>query len=307
MRLQPWQYVAAPFVIWAVVFLSLAVAKDDGYWAFWASPAVVVLAGLYVLSPQINWWWYRRNPPPLSKTAIKLLEEHFFYYKKLSPELKTRFRERVSLFIIGNEFIRPVRQDDSEAQQLRNTVPEELKAAVAAIATQISFGQKEVVINKFEHFILYPHPFPTPQYNNLHTSELYEEDGVVLLAADPLMLGLNNPQAVFSIGLYELANIFKKTTPSRLSRDVPSVQSPILTENDWSVLEKISGMTKATISGVVGLYDLDDFGILVHHFFTFSESFKTALPDLFQLLSNMFQQDPTNGMNPVSRSTNFSS
>jgi hypothetical protein len=299
MKLQPWQYIAAPFALWAIAFIGFAVAKDDGHWAIWAAPAVVVLAGLYVLSPQINWWWYRRNPPPLSKTATKVLDEHFFYYKKLSPELKTRFRERVGLFILGNEFIRPVRQDDSEAQQLRNTVPEELKAAVAAIATQVSFGQKEVFVSKFEHFILYPHPFPTPQYKNLHTSEIFEEDGVVLFAADPLMTGLNNPQAFFSIGLYELANIFKKTTPSRLSRDVPSVQSPVLTENDWSMLEKISGMTKTTVSGVVGLYELDDFGIVAHHFFTFPELFKANLPDLFQLLSNMFHQDPTNGMNPV--------
>lgn len=292
MRLQPWQIIAAPFGLWAIVFIALAFFKDDGYWAIWATPAVAVLAGTYVLSPQINWWWYRRNPPPLSMSATKLLEEHFLFYKKLSPELKTRFRERVALFMLGNEFIRPVPPDDSEAQQLRNKVPEDLKAAVAAFAAQVSFGKKEVLVSKFEHFILYPHPFPTPQYNNLHTSEIYDEDGVVLFAADPLMIGLNTPQLFFSIGLYEFARIFKKTTPS--------VQIPILTKQDWSLLEKISGMSRETISGVVGLYELDDFGIAAHHFFTFPELFKSALPDLFQLLSNMFQQDPTNGVQPVS-------
>jgi hypothetical protein len=291
MRRQPWLYAAAPFGIWAIVFFALAIVKDDGHWAIWAVPALIILSGLYVLSPQINWWWYRRNPPPLSIAAAKLLEEHFFYYKKLSPELKTRFRERVALFMLGNEFIRPVRADDSEAQQLRNTVPEELKAAVSALAAQVSFGQKEIMVSKFEHFILYPHPFPTPQYKNLHTSELYEEDGVVLLAADPLMMGLNNPQMFFSIGLYELAKIFAKTTPS--------VSEPVLTDNDWFLLSQISGMTKETISGIVGLYELDDFGIVAHHFFTFPELFKKVLPDLFQLLSNMFLQDPSKGMNPV--------
>ena len=300
MRLQPWQYIATPFGVWAVIFILVGVVKDDGYWAIWAAPAFVLMAAAYVMSPQIDWWWYRRNPPPLSKMATKVLDAHFFYYKKLSPELKERFRLRVSLFILGNEFIRPVRQDDSEAQQLRNTVPEELKAAVAAIAAQIYFGQKEPWVSKFEHFILYPHPFPTPQYMSLHTSEIYEEDGVVLLAADHLMLGLNNPQAFFSIGLYELSRIFKKTTPSSQNPDYKrEVSDPVLTESDWSTLEKVSGMTKATISGVVGLYELDDFGVVAHHFFTFPETFKTALPDLYQLLSNMFHQDPANGMNPV--------
>ncbi|MBL7816447.1 MAG: hypothetical protein JNL70_15615 [Saprospiraceae bacterium] len=291
MRLQPWQALAAPFFVWAVVCLSLAFTKDDGHWAMWAAPAIIVLAGAYVLSPQINWWWYQRNPPPLSNGATKLLEEHFVYYKKLSPDLKKRFQERVALFMLGNEFIRPVRPDDSEAQQLRNTVPEDLKATVATFAAQVSFGQAAILVSQFEHFILYPHPFPTPQYPHLHTSEIYEEDGVVLFAADPLMVGLNNPQLFFSIGLYEFSRIFKKITPS--------VSQPTLTDNDWLVLEKISGMTKETISGVVGLYELDDFGILGHHFFTFSELFKTHLPDLYQILSNTFHQDPANGVHPV--------
>ena len=56
---------------------------------------------------------------------------------------------------------------------------------------------------------------------------------------------------------------------------------------------------KESISGVVGLYDLDDFGIVGHHFFTFPDLFKTTLPDLYQLLSNIFHQDPTNGVLPI--------
>ena len=154
MRLQPWQVIALPFGLWAVVFFGLAVFKDAGHLAIWATPGFIVLAATYVLSPQINWWWFRRNPPPLSITATKLLETHFLYYKKLSPELKTRFRNRVALFILGNEFIRPVRADDSDAQSMRNNVPEDLKAAVAAIATQIFFGKNEVSVSKYEHFIL---------------------------------------------------------------------------------------------------------------------------------------------------------
>jgi hypothetical protein len=298
MRLQPWQIIAAPFGLWTVIFLVLAFFKDDGYWAIWAAPAFVFMAVAYVMSPQINWWWYRRNPPPLSMGATKLLEEHFLYYKRLSPDLKIRFRERVALFMLGNEFIRPVRADDSEAQQLRNTVPEDLKAAVAAFATQVSFGKAEVLVSKYEHFILYPHPFPTPQYNNLHTSEIYDEDGVVLLAADPLMMGLNNPEFFFSIGLYEFAKIFSKTI-SPVASSLAKENTFDLTENDWSLLNKISGMTKETISGVVGLYDLDDFGIAAHHFFTFPDLFKSSLPDLYQLMSNIFHQDPAHGMQPI--------
>lgn len=293
MKLKPWQFIGIPFGILAVVFFALAFINHDGSWAKWGVVPFIILAAAYVMSPQVNWWWYKRNPPEMNPKIQRLLEDYFAYYQKLSPELKKLFRERTTLYVLGNDFIRPVHPEDPNANANRHNVPEDLKAAVAALAVQVSFGKKAFLTGKFENIIIYPHPFPTPQYGDtaFHTSEIYEPDGVILLASDILMAGFNSPQNYFSIGLYEFGRIFKMM--------YPSVSYPVLNENTWWDLEKISGKSRAAIESTIGLTEVDLWGVAVYHFFTFPERFQKIMPDLYQLMTNIFNQSPINEAHPI--------
>lgn len=293
MRLKPWQFVGLPFGLLAVLFFTIAFVRHDGDWAKWGILPFIILAVSYVISPQINWWWYKRNPPELDMRIQRLLDDYFMFYKKLSPDLKKIFRQRMALYLLGNEFIRPVHPDDPDATANRKMVPEDLKAAVAATAVQLSLGKPHFMTGKFENIIIYPHPFPTPQYGDtFHTSEIYEPDGVILFASDILMAGFNNPQNFFSIGLYEFARIFKIM--------YPSVSYPILGDNIWEDFKKISGKSRSIIESTVGLTNLDSWGVAIYHFFTFPDRFQKQLPDLYQLISNIINQNPINESHPTS-------
>ena len=291
MKLKPWQYVGYPLILITLALLAWGFLKNDSRVAPLVALSFILLAIAYVMSPQMDYWWYKRNPPPLALPIQRLIDEYFIYYKNLNPELKERFRQRLVLYIMGNEFIRPVNKEDTTAAADRNRVPEDLKAAAAAHAIQVSFGKEKFMTEKFEHIIIYPHPFPSPQYNYLHTSEIFEEDGVLLLTSDPLMIGFQTPQTFFSIGLYEYARLYKILNPS--------VSYPNLVENAWWDLEQISGMSRAAIEKVVGLEDLDLFGVAGHHFFTFPDRMLKLMPDLYTLLSNVFNQNPANKANPI--------
>lgn len=292
MKIQPWQAIAAPFAILGIVSLYLTIkANGESSSIVFLVIATVILAVIYVLNPQINWWWWQRSPPPLHERAAQMLAESCGFYRQLSPEMKQRFRDRVALYILGNNFMRPVHPSAVDADEMRAQVPEDLKVVTAAAAVQVTFGKPKFDTNKFEHIVLYPHPFPSPQFESMHTSELYEPDGVVMLDANTLMAGFNQPRQIFSIGLYEMARIFKIVTPS--------VSSPIFDALTLATLEKVSGMTRAQISAVVGLTDLDDFAVASCHFFSVPERFQAALPDLYQILVNIYQQNPVNVEFPV--------
>ena len=284
----PWLLFAAPFIVAMLTFFGLALYRDDGHYAVYAAPFFILLAAMYIMAPQINWWWFEKYPPELGAQTKNFLDTHAPYYRKLSPELKIRFRHRVALFIAGNEFIRPVHKDYPDAATLRNSVPEDLKAAVAANFVQVHFGKTDLVSKKFEHYILYPHPFPTIQFQVLHNSEIFEEDGVVLFSADPLMQGLTQPQNYFNIGLYEMARVFKYT--------YNAFEMPEMPERE---LEIISRMSKKNIESIVGLSDLDNFAITVHHFFVFPQTFSVISYDVYQVLCNLFSQNPLNEFNPI--------
>lgn len=299
MKLQPFQVAIAPFGILALIFFYLTMKADgEGVWTLFLVALVVIAAVIYVMSPQINWWWWQRSPPPLDERTASILADYCAFYRPLSPELKQRFRNRVALFMRGNAFMRPVHPSEMDADALRVRVPEDLKVAVAAAAVQVSFGQLTFSTTKFEHIILYPHPFPSPQFAAVHTCELYEPDGVVMLDADTLMAGFNQPRQIFSIGLYEMARIFKMEG-MRTSGGDPSVSTPNFDTATLETLEKVSGMTRKQIGAVVGLDDLDDFAVAAYHFFTFPKEFQSLLPDLYQLFVNIFKQNPLDAVHPV--------
>jgi hypothetical protein len=292
MKIQPWQVVAAPFGFLAIIALYLTIKADgDTAWLWALVASTIIVATIYVLNPQINYWWWQRSPPPLDERTERILADYCAFYRQLSAEMKQRFRNRVALYILGNDFMRPVHPSAMDADEMRVQVPEDLKVAVAAAAVQVGFGKPQFSTTKFEHIVLYPHPFPSPQSEDIHTCEIYEPDGVVMFDANVLMAGFNQPQQIFSIGLYEMARIFKI--------EDPSVSVPIFDENTLKMLEKISGMTRQQIISVVGLSNLDDFGVAAYHFFSFPQAFQKTLPDLYQLFVNIFKINPVDVENPV--------
>ena len=292
MKLKPWQVIALPFGVLAILFFVMPYLTHQSNWAKWGIIPFVILAVIYVMAPQVNWWWYKRNPPTLDIRIQRFIDDHFIFYQKLTPELKERFRDRVALYLLGNEFIRPVHPDDPDATANRKMVPEDLKAAVASVAVQLSFGKQNFLNGKFENIIIYPHPFPTPQYGDVfHTSEIYEPDGVILFASDILMTGFKSPQDFFSIALYEFARIFRILNPL--------VSYPVLDEKAWDEFERISGISRPKIEAVINLTDIDIWGVAVFHFYTFPERFQKFMPDLYHFMSNIFNMNPKNEAYPV--------
>ena len=290
-KIKPHLYFLIPCLFISVSLLAISFFKNDGgTFALYATVPCMACAAIYVLSPQIDWWGYKKNPPDVAPGIKQFLEEKFAYYQKLSTENKLKFRRRVALYTIGNEFMRPAPPKDDV--RMRNDVPDDLKAAAAACAIQLTFGLTDFMMPPFEHIIIYPSPFPSPQYpNHFHTSEVFADDGVILFSAEPLIQGFSNPTHFYSIGLHEYAKVFKLINPSSTF--------PQLEEQDWNILEKISMFSRQTITKGINLPHIDPLPVAIHHFFTFPQPFKTALPDVFQLFENIFNQNPLSFSNPI--------
>ncbi len=275
---------AVPIIVGLLTFFYLYQTHDDfGSIAIYIVPFVIVGVMLYLFSPQLDWWWYKRNPPDLAQPLRLLLVKHNTYYNHLSVEEKLRFRQRMKLYMIANEY-KPMGGGEA--------VPEDIKAFIAAAAIQVTFGQNDYLMAPFEHIIVYPNLFPSPQYpEHFHPSEIYAEDGVIMVSGNYLMQAVIQPKKIFHIGLYEYAKIFMRT---HLNYTYPE-RSTI----DWETLEKVSGMSKAYLDKFMNLPEIDPLAVSIHHFFQFPAAFKQHLPDLYEQLSVCLNQDTFNIYQPV--------
>lgn len=259
----------APFLLGALFFLYLTWEVDDKY-AVYIIPCVVLTVVLFMLGPQVDWWWYRRHPPEIKPKLRAFLEARFPFYQKLDEAEKKRFRHRMALYMEANEFVAKGMEE----------VPSDLKAVVAATAVQATFRRKDWLMSKFEHIIIYPHPFPSPQYEQWHACEHFEEDGAIIFSAEQLMAGFLQPSRYFSVGLYEYARVFHRCYPQE--------SFPNIGEGHWPALQQIGGMSKEVIEKWIGLPEVDPIAVAVAHYFTFPERFAAVLPDEFAALAHIF-------------------
>lgn len=277
----PARTLSIPFLIGALVFLYLTWEVDAGY-SIYIVPFVIIMALIYVLSPQINWWWYQRRPPELRPKIRLLIERHLPYYQQLVESEKSRFRKRAALYMEANDFM----------PRGMESVPEDLRAIAAACAVQITFGRKDFLLPRFEHIIFYPHPFPSPQYpENFHSSEIYEEDGVIIFSAEQLLPGFLQPFQYYNIGLHEYARAFM--------RSYPEIDFPKLPEDIWQKLQQASGFSQAAIERWINLKPIPVQPVSIALFFTFPRQFHAVLPELYEQYARIFNQSPARGERPV--------
>jgi len=256
---------AAPFALVALFFLYLA-WRVDSAWALWIVPFLLVAAAIFIFSAEINWWWYSRRPPQLDVALAQLLARHCGFYQRLDAAGQQRFRDRVALFRMGTEWTPMGWPEEME------TLPPDVELALAAQAVTLTFHRPQFLFERFEKVIVYPAPFPSPEYPFPHTSELYEEDGCLIFSAEHVLRGFMQTGG-YNVALHEYAHAFLRTWPQEAY--------PTVSDDDivWEKLALVSGLTRQQVEASIGIAGIAVLPVAIHHFFRFPERFAEHLPE----------------------------
>ena len=160
-------------------------------------PSIFGLVLLYVFQEQIDKTWWSKFPPLLDDKIKAWISVYSPFYQQLSPIDQKKFEGRLSQFMKLKDYTLKVEKD----YQLE----EDVKALLSHEYIRISFNNKNYHFQLFGHFVLYNHPFASPDYQFLHTIEVNQEDGVVILSKEQLINGFNPDNRQFNIGLYAAA------------------------------------------------------------------------------------------------------
>ncbi|MCC6461013.1 MAG: zinc-dependent peptidase [Saprospiraceae bacterium] len=263
---------ALPFVAGALLFLYLTWTHDIDL-APWMIPFVLMAAVIYIFSPQINWWWYSRRPPELPDGLRQLLERFSGFYRRLDTAGKKKFRDRVALYTMATDWTPTAWPED--------VLPPDVQFVLATQAVTLTFHRPEFLLEKFEKIIVYPFPFPSPEYQFAHASELFEPDGCLLFSAEQVMKAFVEPAAWYNVGLHEFAKAYALSYPADAFPDLSEPEA-------WQHLETISGMSRDHVEAVIGLAGVEPLPVAIHHYFTFPQRFKDVWPEKAAALERVF-------------------
>lgn len=273
------------FILAPLVFISLILMYfiwEEKIHAFYVIPFVILATAVYVLAPQIDWWWAKRKPLPVDPSQEKFLNKFFPYYRQLDISQKKRFMQRVSLYIMATDF----------TPMAMPSVPEDIKGLIAANIVMLTFGQDDFQLTPYEKVILYAHPFPSPQYREyFHSTEHFEEDGVILFSLEQLVPGATQPKQYYNIALHEYIRIFIKKYNQH--------KYPKLDDDIWVKLEAVSGFKTTAVRDFIGLPILEPLPVSINYFFTYPMKFKQVLPELYDQYQRIFNQNLIKASVPV--------
>ena len=268
----PSKILAIPFGILFLLFGYLT-WHDDSY-LLYLTPWAIILVIIYAISPQIDWWWYERYPPDVASPIRKMLETVNPFYKQLKEADKKKFRQRLELFVKGVDFM----------PQGWETIPEDIKYAIAANAVQLNLNKEEFLFPKYEKVVVYPTPFASPQYpETIHPSEVYKEDGVLLFSAQQLTGSFLTPNKYYNIAMHEYVKVYMDSNPT--------VSLPTFTAKDWSKIGKASPFSVQHIKTLLNVpdSDIDPTVVAITLYQTFPGSFRSVFPSEAKQLDSVFR------------------
>ncbi|MFT6810731.1 MAG: hypothetical protein ACJA01_003976 [Saprospiraceae bacterium] len=267
----PARFLALPFVLYAILFMA------NGYYetstihtlAFMAS--IIILVLLYVFQYQINEKYWKRNPPPLDMKLKSWMTHHSNFAKSLSPEDLGRFEKRISLFVKVKNFTLKGEKDYE--------LEEDSKCLIAHEFQRLIFGREDFLYNELNQIVVYNHPFPTPNIEQLHAAEIYSEDGVIILSREQLINGFFDPTQV-NIALLLAIMAFVESNP-RL--EYPKVAD--INIEDFLVAHDLQLEPFKVILGVDHIKTMD---ILLYCYSALPDRFQEWNKDLFCQLEGIF-------------------
>jgi len=272
----------------AILYLLVPITSK---WMLYCAPLIPYTILVLVFKHQINWWWYSKYPPKIDAETNDFLVKYFPYYQKLSEANKERFGIRLRLFNFDKEYI---------SKELRD-VPGDVRLLTAASAIQTTFGHKNGLLRHWGQIVFYRQPFHTPKRQYFHTGEVYHEDGCIILAIDDMIKGITSQKSNYNIAVHHMALAYQYDEKIKdsdfLFFDVP--KGEILEEALFKKLAIIRGWSNLPKLPYKQLESDEMFGICVEHFFAAPIRFKEHLPDMYQALKGILNQDPINAESPL--------
>jgi hypothetical protein len=133
-----------------------------------------------------------------------MLIKFFPPYSKIPKVEVLDFDQKLGLFVKAKDFI-PMGIPD---------IPEDVKYLIAAQALIISRHRENWLLEPYFRIVLYPHPFLSPAMpETAHTSEIHEEDGVLIFSLEQLLPGFFSWGKHFNICTYEWARAYYSLFP----------------------------------------------------------------------------------------------
>ncbi|TAJ13650.1 hypothetical protein DMA11_08030 [Marinilabiliaceae bacterium JC017] len=221
------------------------------------------------------------------KKAKTILTNSFNYFNQLSPSHQKEFIYRCLRFKKQIKWISPD----------HTTITTEMKTLISASAIQLTFGIPKVNFGPFKTIAIFKDAYYNKMTNAYHKGEV-NNNGLIVLSWKYFQEGYAYPNDKLNLGLHELAHaldlalFLSQGRKYYLRRLMEHFQNKAFQE-----YIRLKHKQPSFLREYGGTNMREFFSVAVEHFFEAPEEFRIALPELYNELCLLLNQDPANKIN----------
>jgi MtfA peptidase len=257
---------------------------------------LVVLIVLFVvrfkrgIAEPFNAYYYNRvkYSTPISRKEYRLVNDtlgnRFTYYNVLSDDGKARFVNRCVHVLRAMKF---VGKEELE-------VSLEMKVTVAAAFAQVGYRLEKYVPDYLHTILIYPKPFYIEQIDKVLKGGV-TPNGFMAISWYDLDQGFQLPHDGYNLGLHEVAHAFKLSAQhQQTEKDFFSFYIERWLQITDYEYQRIRNGLPSALREYAGTNPHEFFAVCIEHFFEVPQSFHKELPDIFNHLCILLNQNPLN-------------
>jgi len=168
----------------------------------------------------------------------------------------------------------------------KEDLPLDIKALIASNAITLTFNHDSYFFDKYDYFIAYQHPFPSPSRQELHTVESDHQDGLMIFDVDQLFKSMVVGSSIFNVGMYAFAEAFLIGNPS--------MEISMVDEPDINLLKNHKKLPLERIFIEIGYKDVYAKAVILTLYFRYPSEIQHLYPVFFDLCVNTFGKQRTN-------------
>lgn len=251
--------------------------------------------------------WYLMRQRTLRRLAVMqrtfprhwetILQTHVRFFQALKDPDKARFRQMVQVFL-----------DEVRITGIRTELDDTVRVLVAASAVIPVFGFRDWEYHRLGEVLIYPGSFD----HDYHTRGTREENilglvgmghlsGLMVLSKPDLLEGFDNPASTDHVGIHEFSHLVESEEARRgLPAEVPW---PVVKQWIAFVGRELAypSRTDAFLNEYAYTNEHEFFAVLAEYFFKSPELLQGKDPRLYQMLRDLFHQDPASLLQLVPR------
>ena len=228
---------------------------------------------------------HRIVPSDIDQDYHEILLHYSTYYANLSDKLQSTFRLRLYHLLNILSF---------SSVELPN-VTREMRAVIGSSIIQITFGLSNYLPTKFTNIVVKPHRYMYPGYGEPFLGHIDFDSATIYFSWQDVKDGYRYPNDAVNVALHEMAHVieaedgfdqifnwfFKKIEWAKWA-ELAFEKMHIIRSGNHLFLKEYGGINMKEM-----------FAVCIETFFEQPEEFKRTLPQIYNTLVDLLNQDPS--------------